>query len=73
MSEIICGKAANPSKYVSPEKQLVKLKGLVQLPNFRIGLIIKLIQSMKQEMTGLQKHIEDEMKRQADQKTPSKM
>jgi len=43
MTEILCGRANYQSKQVSPERQLVKLKGLSQLPNFRIGLIVKLI------------------------------
>lgn len=57
MTEIICSKASMQLRKITPEKQLAKLKIITQIPNFRIGLIVKIIQLMHSEMEGLKKHV----------------
>lgn len=41
---------------MSPEKQLSKFKIITQIPNFRIGLIVKIVSLMNNEMQGLSRH-----------------
>ena len=36
---------------------MYKLKTITQIPNFRIGLIVKIIQLMNAEMAGLIEHV----------------
>jgi len=36
---------------------MYKFKTLTQIPNFRIGLIVKIIQLMSAEMSGLIEHV----------------
>lgn len=57
----------------SPEKQLMKLRVIAQLPNFRIGLIIKIIHFVKQEIQALVQHIKSEKEKQNARQVPSKI
>ena len=57
MTEIVCSKASTQMRHISPEKQIAKFKIITQIPNFRLGLIVKMISSMNTELEGLQKHI----------------
>ena len=57
ITEIICSKANMLSKKVSPSQLLQKLRVISQIPNFRIGLMVKIIQMMSNEMQGLRDHI----------------
>jgi len=41
----------------SPERELQKLHLLIQIPNFRIGLIVEIIKMMNTEMSGLIDHV----------------
>ena len=41
----------------SPERELQKLHLLIQIPNFRIGLIVEIIKMMNTEMAGLIDHV----------------
>jgi len=42
---------------LSPERLLYKFKTITQIPNFRIGWIVKIIQLMNAEMGGLIDHV----------------
>jgi hypothetical protein len=48
---------------MAPEKQLYKFKVVSHLPNFRIGLIVKLIQMMNKEMSALIEHCKVDKKK----------
>jgi len=62
ITEIICSKANMQSKKVSPGQLLQKLRVISQIPNFRIGLMVKVIQIMSKEMQGLRDHIQNQLK-----------
>jgi hypothetical protein len=55
------------SKKVSPGQLLQKLRVVSQIPNFRIGLMVKIIQIMSEEIQGLKDHIKAESDLQKDQ------
>ena len=55
------------SKKVSPGQLLQKLRVVSQIPNFRIGLMVKIIQIMSKEIQGLKDHIKTESDLQKDQ------
>ena len=55
------------SKKVSPGQLLQKLRVVSQIPNFRIGLMVKIIQIMSREIQGLKDHIKTESDLQKDQ------
>ena len=50
ITEIICSRANMQLRKMSPEKQLSKFKIITQIPNFRIGLIVKIVSLMNHEM-----------------------
>jgi len=57
MTEIMCSKASTQLKHITNEKQLAKFKIIAQIPNFRMGLIVKIIQVMNNEIKGLVSHV----------------
>ena len=44
-------------RQLSPERWMDRFKTRSQIPNFRIGLIVKIIQLMNAEMGGLIEHV----------------
>lgn len=57
MTEVLCSKATSQLRRASSERQLSKFKIITQIPNFRLGLITKIVQMMKAEMRALEEHI----------------
>jgi hypothetical protein len=53
ITEILCSKASMQAAHISSEKLIKKLTKIIQIPNFRIGLIIKIIQVMNKEISSL--------------------
>jgi len=56
-TEIICCKASMQLRKITPEKQLSKFKIITQIPNFRLGLIVKIIHMMNVDMKSLIEHV----------------
>ena len=72
ITEIICSKANMQLRRISPDRQLSKFKIITQIPNFRIGLIVKIVQLMNNEMKGLAQHISAQQNRSLKKLTPYK-
>jgi hypothetical protein len=53
IAEILSSKAINQLNHTSPERQLARFKVITQIPNFRTGLIVKMLELMGNEMIAL--------------------
>ena len=57
VTEVLTCRAQFSSKHAQQlEKQLAKLKIIVQVPYFRTGLLTKIVQMMNAEISGLIEH-----------------